>query len=52
MSHFEQWTNIKFFLKPRKSAAETLLGLNAVYGDKALKNSVVFLHIPFAKNYA
>jgi hypothetical protein len=50
MSEFEQQVNIKYFFKLQKSAAGTLVGLNAVYGDKALKasgNWVTFLTYAF-----
>jgi hypothetical protein len=37
MSQFEQWVNINSFHKLGKSAVETLINHNAVYGD-TLKN--------------
>jgi hypothetical protein len=52
MSQFEQQGNIKCFFKLQKSAAETLVGLSAVYGDKALKESgdwVSFLTFAFCE---
>jgi hypothetical protein len=39
MSWFEDQVNIKCFYKLQITAAETLVGLSAVYGDKALKES-------------
>jgi hypothetical protein len=43
----EQWTNIEFFCKLEKSAVETLVGLSAAYGDKALKNPAYEWHNQF-----
>jgi hypothetical protein len=42
VSQSEQQTNIKFFCKLGKSSAETLVGLDAVYGDKAEISAVYF----------
>jgi len=41
MSQFEQRGNIKAMLGLGKSASETLLALEKVYGDTALKKSSV-----------
>jgi hypothetical protein len=53
VSRFEQRVNINFFCKLGKSALETLVGLSALYGDKALKESAVyfsFSYMPFLQN--
>ncbi|PNF26753.1 hypothetical protein B7P43_G01616 [Cryptotermes secundus] len=42
MSQFEQRANIKFMCKLGKSASETLLALQQVYGDTAIKKSAVY----------
>ncbi|PNF15855.1 hypothetical protein B7P43_G09052 [Cryptotermes secundus] len=42
MSQFEQRANIEFMCKLGKSASETLLALQQVYGDTALKKSAVY----------
>jgi hypothetical protein len=55
MSQFERQVNMRFFFKLQKSSTETLVGLGAVYGEKALKNLVTglaFLNMPFIKNCA
>ena len=38
MSQFEQWVNITSLHKPGKSAVETIMNYNEVYGDKVLNN--------------
>jgi hypothetical protein len=42
MSQFEQHANIKFMCKLGKSASETLMALQRVYGDTALNKSAVY----------
>jgi len=39
---FEQRANIKFCIKLRKIAADTLECLSTVYGDEALEKTVVY----------
>jgi hypothetical protein len=54
VSQFEQQANIKIVCKLGKLTVETLVGLNTIYADKALKISAVyvsFLHILYTKNY-
>jgi hypothetical protein len=41
VSQFEHQANDNFFYKTGKSAAKTLVSLNAVYGDEAIENSAV-----------
>jgi hypothetical protein len=50
ISQFEHWESKKLFSKLGKSAAQTPVHLNAIYGDKGLKNPVtrfVFFTYPF-----
>jgi hypothetical protein len=44
VSQLQQWANIRFFCKPRKSGIANPVGLTseAVYGDKTLKTSTVY----------
>lgn len=42
MSQFEQRANIKFMCRLGKSASETLLALQTVYGDDSLKKTAVY----------
>jgi hypothetical protein len=44
MSQSEQQVNINIFCKLGKSTMGTLIGLNVVYEDKALKKSFRFFH--------
>jgi hypothetical protein len=39
---FEQQINITFLFKLQKSAAQTLVALSMLYGDKALKKSTMY----------
>jgi hypothetical protein len=41
MSHPGQWENIKLFCKLWESGLKTLLNLNIIHGDEALKKSAV-----------
>ena len=42
MSQFEQRANIKFMCRLGKSASETLLALQTVYGDDSLMKTAVY----------
>jgi transposase len=42
MSQFEQRANFKFMCSMGKSTSDTLLALQQVYGDTALKKSTVY----------
>jgi len=42
ISQFEQRANIQFYFKLGRTAAKTLEYLNTVYGDEALKKTIVY----------